>query len=152
MGKTSSLRTVGSNIKQEEDISYQEQQHQQKNNDITSSIDHNARISAYLESAPYPGALASLNEITRELSKQTNKSTTTTAQQDDNSSGDGEKTIAPGDRYEKEEQEQEEKKPWEQTLETEGIRNPGWCAVAAAFLVNFSVFGNTFTWGNYQKV
>ncbi|KAI9492498.1 major facilitator superfamily domain-containing protein [Zychaea mexicana] len=139
MGTAASIRTVTSNassIKEEykandADLEQQDQQH---NNEQLASTNY----PHLLESAPFP-SLASVNEITRVFSKRTENSDN---RDDDNDHG--EKTITPSPV--------DDKKPWEQPLETEGWRNPGWCAVAAAFLVNFAVFGNTFSWGNFQKL
>ena len=132
MGTASSQKTVGSDGSSiKEDIKVE-------NNlqSIAPPPEHNCEPSCshLLESAPFP-ALGSLHEITRALSHQTHNSNV----------NDGEKTIAPPEL-------EQEKKPWQQPLDTEGWRNPGWCAVAAAFLVNFVVFGNSFSWGNFQKL
>ncbi|KAI9317746.1 major facilitator superfamily domain-containing protein [Dichotomocladium elegans] len=95
-----------------------------------------------VECAPFP-ALGSLNEITLTLSKtQTNRTNTdgisyadsiATAIQEEPSKGESSSAI--GDPY------------W-----TEGWRNPGWLAVIATFLVNFTIFGTVFSWGNFQKL
>jgi hypothetical protein len=96
---------------------------------------------AVLESAPFP-VLASLDEITQTLSRvksnQTQKSfknDTTLMEQLEDSKG---KVVDSSFR--------------QTPYHTDGIRNPGWFTVLSCFLVNFYVFGTTFTWGVYQKL
>lgn len=88
------------------------------------------------ESAPFP-ALGSVHEVSRIM---TRESEVQGQPKDDNASAITEKG---GDANEK---------PWELPIETEGWRNPGWFAVIATFLVNFTVFGNSFSWGNFQRL
>lgn len=100
------------------------------------TIDYTEQVERYpsvLESAPFP-ALASLDEITQTLSKI--KSTNT------------QKSAHP---Y-KEDIEEENVVFKQEAYPTEGIRNPGWMSVISCFLVNFFVFGTTFSWGNYQNL
>lgn len=102
-----------------------------------SDVDH-ATTTTYpriAESAPFP-ALGSVNEVSRIMSRESEVQ----APKNDNSSIASEKG---GDAVEK---------PWEKPIETEGWRNPGWLAVVATFLVNFTVFGNSFSWGNFQRL
>ncbi|KAG0180166.1 hypothetical protein DFQ29_001144 [Apophysomyces sp. BC1021] len=79
-----------------------------------------------LECAPIP-TLASLNEITQTLSKNTYRDI-------------------------EEEQQSVDTKVTPEPYPTEGIRNPGWLVVFSAFLVNFFVFGTIFSWGNFQRL
>ncbi|KAI8145443.1 major facilitator superfamily domain-containing protein [Fennellomyces sp. T-0311] len=93
-----------------------------------------------VECAPFP-ALGSLGEITHTLSKtRTNQTYRSQRQADQESTKtaaveDDPKTAHMGEFY-----------------GTEGFRNPGWLAVVATFLVNFTVFGVVFAWGNFQRL
>lgn len=98
------------------------------------------------ECAPFP-TLASLEEITHTLSRsRTNQTTQAPAHElakDD-----------PGRLAGKEEGDEEkaEKRDLGEAYWTEGIKNPGWLVVLSVFLVNFSMFGVVFSWGNFQQL
>jgi hypothetical protein len=93
-----------------------------------------------LESAPFP-ALGSVDEISQTISRIKSNAT----QRSYNDSTKNEK-------YELEEEEKVRGGFQQEAYHTEGLRNPGWLTVISCFLVNFFVFGTTFTWGNYQKL
>lgn len=104
-----------------------------------SEVDHATATTTYprmAESAPFP-ALGSVHEVSRIMSRE---SEVQAQPKNDDASIATEKG---GDANEK---------PWEVPIETEGWRNPGWFAVLATFLVNFTVFGNSFSWGNFQRL
>ncbi|KAI7891270.1 major facilitator superfamily domain-containing protein [Mucor mucedo] len=105
--------------------------------DIIEEEQHNPEhYPGVLEYAPFP-ALGSLEEITQTLSRvksnQTQKS---------------EKNNAFTTDYIKEDVNAFK----QEAYHTDGIRNPGWLTVLSCFLVNFFVFGSTFSWGIYQKL
>lgn len=111
-----------------------------KRRSANSDVDHATTTTTYpriAESAPFP-ALGSVHEVSRIM---TRESEVQGQPKDDNASVITEK--GGGDANEK---------PWEVPIETEGWRNPGWLAVIATFLVNFTVFGNSFSWGNFQRL
>lgn len=41
--------------------------------------------------------------------------------------------------------------PWDQPIQTEGWRNPGWYVILCPFLVGFATTGNFFCWGIFQE-
>lgn len=97
---------------------------------------------AVLESAPFP-ALGSLDEITQTLSRVKSNQTQKSFKNDN-------KLM---EQLEEVKEEQIVDSTFRQTpYHTDGIRNPGWLTVLSCFLVNFYVFGTTFTWGVYQKL
>ncbi|KAI8991432.1 hypothetical protein BDF20DRAFT_42916 [Mycotypha africana] len=102
---------------------------------------------AVLESAPFP-ALGSLEEITQTLSRMKSNQT--------QKSNNAKSTLADQKVAMMEGENEEDEKAITSFRQvpypTEGIRNPGWLTVISCFLVNFFVFGTTFSWGNYQKL
>ncbi|ORZ01416.1 hypothetical protein BCR43DRAFT_178384 [Syncephalastrum racemosum] len=103
------------------------------------------RASYILETAPFP-TMGSLDPITRTLSANTQQSTRSAALDDEEKQ----------DISVKEQENNIDDKPapaiWDQPLPTEGWRNPGWLVVISTFLVNFVVFGNSFSWGIFQEL
>lgn len=89
-----------------------------------------------LESAPFPALGSSLDQVARILSKSTHASSKRQSMADLEEGGPPSAPVA----------------AWEQPWPTEGIRNPGWLVVVSTFLVNFVVFGNTFSWGIFQRL
>lgn len=108
------------------------------NDDGTTCHDHDADAvpPLTLETGHIP-ALASVEPISRMLTGQSGKShMSKTAQEYFNEKLDEEKTT----------------NVWDQPLETEGWRNPGWLVVLSTFLVNFCVSGYGFSWGVFQNL
>ncbi|KAI7879621.1 hypothetical protein K492DRAFT_81575 [Lichtheimia hyalospora FSU 10163] len=108
-----------------------------KKSDAVDDQEDPATYPGLVECAPFP-TLGSVNEITQTLSKtQTNRTARGISKDDESIRDEENEGISPaiGEAY-----------------HTEGWRNPGWLTVLATFLVNFSVFGTVFSWGNYQKL
>ncbi|KAI9253803.1 hypothetical protein BDA99DRAFT_163833 [Phascolomyces articulosus] len=101
-----------------------------------------------VECAPFP-ALASLDEITHTLTKTKTNQTFKSQRAANIAGGDNDslKTTAVDPQDEK-----SGIKTIGEYYGTEGIKNPGWMAVFATFLVNFFIFGTIFSWGNFQRL
>lgn len=89
-----------------------------------------------LESAPFPTLGSSVDQVARILSRSTHASSKRQSMADLEEGSPPSAPVA----------------AWEQPWPTEGIKNPGWLVVLSTFLVNFVVFGNTFSWGIFQRL
>lgn len=98
------------------------------------------------EIAPFP-VMGSLEEITQTLSRVKSNQTQKFSDDEKNNAVDTIEDTA--DNVTKE----GGATAFKQTpYHTEGIRNPGWLSVISCFLVNFFIFGTTFSWGDYQNL
>ncbi|KAI9313742.1 major facilitator superfamily domain-containing protein [Dichotomocladium elegans] len=124
----------------EADLSDQKTIRSTRSNASTSKIPVDGQIISanaspnVIDGAPFP-VLGSVQEIVRII---TRESAVASVNQEQTMAGDQEKGNV--------------LHPWEVPLETEGWRSPGWLCVISSFLVNFVVFGNTFAWGNFQRL
>ncbi|SAL99686.1 hypothetical protein [Absidia glauca] len=106
--------------------------------DATLDVDDTASYPPVLEIAPFP-TLASLNEITTTLSRRSQHATKGMNDHSD-LKGSGMESGA-----------KVEDDTFLEPLD-EGWKSKGWLVVLSTFLVNFSVFGYCFCWGNFQKL
>lgn len=99
---------------------------------------------AVLESAPFP-ALGSLEEITNTLSRVKSNQTYKSGMNEKNQQNYIDQL---------EDTKIDTDVPFKQSEyeHGDGLKNPGWLTVLSCFLVNFYVFGTTFSWGIYQAL
>lgn len=116
--------------------------------DTDDTIDE--KLEYYLEASPLPGASFAALELVD--TKQTGRFSHSTRKDIETTENALERLPTAKDQADKDLEKLETNRTTDSIELDEGWRNRGWLVVVGTFLVNFCVFGITFSWGIMQDL